>query len=438
MSFTKDSMRFIKALPFLCLLILATSCSSDSAEQIKDLFATVPADAEIVAVCNIAESIKHSGGKISDGNVENADRIITLVAGKDAALKKRLQWILSPESGISAEPAVCFFQGGAPVVEAYLSDADKFRKGYLSIEPGEWTEVKSGKSSIFVKEGIGVCGNKLIVGRNVNADYAGKLLGLSEVESFNSVDYSEKMTESDDDITLWGDIDRLLSFSSAGFAVKTQIRLGLGMLFNNPKYLVGNANFDKKGVELETYILDNTLKPSKCELELSKIDPARVASLGGNANGIAAIAVSGKLVKQIQDVASSAGGALPAMFSSILSPLDGTIAIASEAASSSPATYLNDGFRMTISTNGKEDAQLAQTLQAFGAVDIEGKILNVSKGSYGNGALSLQSTAEEFKDAWFGVAYKLQDSSLPSINTLLIKGVASDNTLKLRMKLEWK
>ncbi len=431
-------MRTLKFFYLLFIGLIISSCSSDSEETAKQLFANVPADADVVALCNIKKVIGHSGAEVKDGKVEDASKLTDLISLNDADLKKKIQRLFSEDSGFGYDMAVYFLKGGQPTIITLLSDPEKFKTVLLKEVPGDWNVVKNGKLTIYEKEGFGIVEDKLFISRAITADQIARLMTLSEVESFNSVDYAEKMAKSDDDVTLWSSIDGLFDASGLGFAKKTQARMALGMFFNNPKYIVGSADLKKDELELEFEILDNTLKPSKCELKLSKIDVANVAALGGNADVIGGVAISEKLVEQLLNVASSAGGALPKAYSDLLSPIDGTIAIAASTDTSNPMYIMNAGYRASIATNGKQNAQLAQALQALGTVSIDGNLINVSKGAYGNGSMDVKETAQKFKDAWLGVAFNISQEKLPGVKNIIITAQPSDGSLNLKVTIPFK
>lgn len=425
----------------LLILFFITSCSSDTEGLLKKLYATTPAEAEIVVDINIEKLLKDSGAKVSKEGVKDASRFIDLISEGNKALKDNLDWILSPESAVSPEAAVIFTHSGRTVTSFFLTDPEKFRTNLAAKSHAEWENTSVGKqtlSLLHLPDGntIAVADDQAFAGRGITGDYIASLLTLSEVESFNGVDYAEKMAKSDEAVNFWGSIDGLLRDSQLGFAAKAQVKMMLGMFFNNPKYIVGSVTNNKESVTLTTYILDNNLKPSKCELAISKIDTDRIAALDGNANFVTALAVSGDLIKQINNVASSAGGALPKQFSELIAPLDGTIAFASPALISAKSDGgITDNYRLCVPTNGKQNAALSQFLQSFGTLTIDGNLLNIAKGSYGDGSLPLESVAKEFKDAWFGMAFTVENKDLPHLSSGIITAGAHDGTMALKVKL---
>lgn len=239
------------------------------------------------------------------------------------------------------------------------------------------------------------------------------------------------MAKSDDAMNFWGSLDAMMS-NALSFSEQTQAKMAMSMMFSQPKYLVGSGNFSKDGTELDVSLLNAELKPAKCELEVSKIDTKVVAGLGGNADMVMAMSVSQKLVKQIVVFGASLGGALPPNFKDFISPIDGTLAFATPSPSMGASSAMGN-FRGVVSTNGKENAQLAQVLGAFSKVDIDGTTLKLSQGRYGEGEFSVAEVAKEFKDAWLGVAYCSKQGSTPMKGLLLLE--PADGSLRLRMKI---
>lgn len=286
----------MKCLRLAAISILAAilhSCSSSPEENTRALFGAVPADAEFVAVCNIPQSLEHSGAKIKDGKLTLPPSALKMLTDGNPKLKKNIEWLFSENSGVAMESAVFFIRGGQPTLIASLIDPSKFRSGMQTLDPEEWREVKEGDLVIYEKNKIFVAGDKVLIGPASPATVA-QLVSLSETESFNSVDYAGKLSKSDGDLAFYGPIDGLMDVAGLGFSKKAQARMALGMFFNNPKSVVGSLNVDKNEIDLEAYIIDNRMKPSKCELKMSKISVPEVAALGeGHASKAAKILEAG-------------------------------------------------------------------------------------------------------------------------------------------------
>ena len=96
-----------------------------------------------------------------------------------------------------------------------------------------------------------------------------------------------------------------------------------------------------------------------------------------------------------------------------------------------------NGFKAAISTNGKDNASLAQSLQNFGQVDIQGSDFTVSRGSYGDGQLSLADVAKEFDDAWLGIAAYNSNKKKNAPSKVILTFRPSDGSIELKAKLSF-
>lgn len=414
------ALRLFSAL-FLALTLLSLpSCSNGNEADIHDLLATVPAEADAVVVANLSQIVEQAGGKVKDGKITDMGELEKIIKAAPAKDKKSVEWVLSENSGIDCTAATLFFLQGKPLLTLTLNDVEAFRANVDKQLPGEWIKEAG---DVLAKDEFKIFKNRLWI-CDENAEQIVKFMNLSETQSFTSNKYAETLTKSDDAVAYWASIDGIMRIGSLPFAKQAQARMGLGMFFKDAQALAGEGNIKDKAVELEGTLINSDCSTSKCELELSKIDPTIVASLEGNANSVFAIAVSQKLVKQLLDLASSVGGAMPQQFSDILSPLDGTIAFATQQDVND--LDANPGFRGAISTNGKNSVQLAQNLQLIGDVKADGNILRVSKGAYGKGEFALADVAKEFDGAWMGAAFGIKGQSgkenetAKSIMTLLI------------------
>lgn len=428
--FPKSTLSFAGILA--AMLLLMASCSKDHSATVLELLGGVPAEAEFVGVVNLSQCVEQTGGKVKDGKVVDAGNLLEVIEKHSGKSTAEAKWIFSENSGIDFSSAIFFTSGGKMLATLRLSDVDAFRGGYDKYHPGEWS---NGEEGLLVKSDAIIKGDILWIGENLNPAQIAGFSELSEVESFRSDKYAETLSKSSDALCFISRIDGLLNMANVGFSQRASIKMGLGMFFNNPTFISGNCNLSGKELTSGCEILDNNLKPSKCELKVSEIDTEQVAALGGNANFIMALAVSQKLVKQLTDLASSVGGALPPAYSNVLSPLDGTIAVASDATSASKDNI--PGYRASIATNGKDNAVLAQMLQNFGTLKIDNQLFNISSGSYGNGELPLSEVAESFKGAFIGaaIAPERRDESIQSVTFTI---VPSSGSIKANLSVKFK
>lgn len=416
------------------LMTVLAGCSGGVEEDVEMMFGTVPADAPFVYTVNLEETIDQTGGKVSGNEVKDfgaLEEVLKSAGAYDKKVASGLEELKEVLKGVKLTAAAGFYYQGEAYFTAILSDVDAFREGVDNMKDakGEWQE----EEGLLVKEGFAIADDRLwFSSRNTpDTEKIRNFMSLSETESFKSNEYAAKMAKSDDAMNFWGSLDALMS-NGLSFSEQTQAKMALSMMFSQPKYLVGSGNFSKDGTELDVSLLNAELKPAKCELEVSEIDTKVVAGLGGNADMVMAMSVSQKLVKQIVDFGASLGGALPPNFKDFISPIDGTLAFATPSPSMGASSAMGN-FRGVVSTNGKENAQLAQALGAFSKVDIDGTTLKLSQGRYGEGEFSVAEVAKEFKDAWLGVAYCSKQGSTPMKGLLLLE--PADGSLRLRMKI---
>lgn len=414
----------ISLLMSLLLPVFIASCSSSNEDDTLELLGNVPAEAEFVAVANLNKIVEQSGGEVKDGVINDAGSLKKLL---DESKSKEFGWILDENSGIDVTSAVVFSYKGNIYFTCLVKDAEQVREHINADFQGEWE--KSG--DFYKKNDFMVSNDRFWAADRADAEQIQKFMEYSKAESFKSLDYSKTLAESSDAISFIGSLDGLLNSSNLAFSQKSLVRLASGMFFKDPKYVIGNGNYKDKAMTLEASLCNSDFKPANCELDMTEIDVNQIAALDGNANTIFAVAVSQKLVKQLLDVASSVGGAMPEEYTRLLEPLDGTIAFATQA---------NDkvemaGFRASVATSGKDNASLLQILQSFGEVKIDGKIFNISNGSYGKGNLDVRQTAEAFKGAAMGLAMAIDSDGIPSKTTILL--IPDGKALKLKMTVKY-
>lgn len=421
----------------LFIAVVSSGCTSSDSHDTLELLSTVPADAEAVGVLQLNTIVGQTGGKVKDGRITDA-------AALEEACKKLYstlgnwnvkyhEFLFAPDSGLEASSAVLFKYKGATYLSALIADEQQLLTTLDKITPGDWdTEGKiKSKGEFAIRAG------RFWTRPEGQNEAIEKFANLSEVESFRSNAYAETLSKATDAFAFWGSIDGILKASGLSFSQLATTRMALGMFFNSPTCLAGQANIEKDWLNASVRILDNNLKPSKCELAVSKIDTQLVSSLGGNANAVIAAAVSQKLVKQVMDLAGSFGGSLPKEYASALEPLDGTIVFAS---SMNPANGLSGlSYKGAVQTSGKSNALLLQLLQgAFKNVTVEGDTFHFGTDGYGSGVAPLADVAKDFEGAWLGVAGAMHFDERPPFYYFSLTIVPADNSLRLDFKLDLK
>ncbi len=398
--------------------ILFASCSSGVKDEITAMFNNVPEDAAVVMSGDLKKIVDQAGGEMKDGKIQSF--------GANALSGEEMKTLRRVMKNVEAGAVVGFLYKNEFYATCNLTDADGFMKTYAKETGEEWEK----EGSYKVNGNCVITDDRLWITDRPDVAKIKNFMGLSESESFLSCKYAEKMAESSDAVSIWGSIDSLTAGLS--FAEQTQFRMGTSMLFDSPEYIIGSVNFNKKGLEMKYMPVTSDYKPAKCVIEMEKIDISEVSALGGDANMIFAMGVSGKLIKKIKDLGNSMGGNLPSEMWDILSPIEGTIAMAS---STEISEFKNPdfGYRAIVNTNGKNNAMLTEVLGEIGDVKVKGDKLMISKGSYGKGALDVAAAAKEMKDAWIAMALHGNDSDFKGDVYVLL--VPADESLELRMKI---
>lgn len=428
--------RFAKSLPttlsaaIMIVALIISGCSKGVKDEMNELFHSVPANAGVVVCGNLETVVDQLGGEVKDGEIRSIGKASTLSkignsTQKDVA--ESLELIEGAAKEIQAGAFVVFEDGGNFYISCYLNDPASFKESVDEDNKDPW--LKSG--DVEYKDEYAIIGNRLWAADRMDVEKIKQFMNLSETQSFLSCEYAPVMAESDNAIDIWVSLEAI--YSNLSFSGQAQARMGISMLFDAAQFLTGNVNFNTSSYELNLSPMTANYKKAKCVIELSKINPSVVAQLGGNANVVAAVSVSQKFVKQIQDLGSSMGGALPTEYMNILSPLDGTIAFASQASSMTGFSGAT-GYRAIVSTNGQQNAALAQILGMIGKVDINGNQFTVSSGSYGDGLINVADAAKQMKDAWFAMAFAIPNSAAGQPMKSFISLEPSDNSLTLSVK----
>lgn len=392
----------IAALPVLlivALTLLLSSCSGGGKEDLNALYNTVPQEAAVVISGDLGKIVDQCGGEVKDGRIVSFGTEGLLSAfGKGKLSGEVVNEFQKVAINVKAGAFVGFVYKGESYLTCMIADSDGLRNVIDGKSGGQWE--KSG--GVECKGDYAIAdGDRLWIGDDLTPNKVAELMKLSEAQSFLACKYAETMAGSDKAATLWMSLEGL--FSNLPFSKQAQARMASSMLFDKPMYLTGEIDFNKTGLDFSLMPMTEDYKPAKCVIEVEKIDTKKVAALGGNANMIFAMGVSQKLVKQIQDLGKSMGGALPMGMASIISPLQGTIAIASQEDTKSFRSSPG-GYRAVVSTNGQQNAALGQVLENLGSVEIEGNDFHLSQGSYGKGIFNVADVAKKMDGAWLGVA----------------------------------
>lgn len=390
----------LKLFSLLSIFLLFCSCSSsDASGDAEALLQTVPADASVVAVLDLESIIDHSGGKAKGAEMKDGRQLKEAIARLDK--KGDATRLFDGEASVSLTAAVYFTSGGNSYLTFRLEDAEKFREYVAKREKesnpsAEWSK----DGDIYRLGAYAQTGEQgwLMMNQRSDAPIA-DFAELTKARSFLSNEYAATLSACEHDAQWYASINGLLDAAGISFGDRTTIRLASSMLFDNATALAGYAQLDDKDLDITLDVIATDGKPAKCNLKFGKIDIAQVAALGGNANTIFAIDMPHKLVEQLLKSAESFGGSMPTLYKNVLTPIDGTVAVAS----SGSADISNAPFIASIATSGNA-APLMQTLFDAGYKPVsEGDLLKFSSGNYGDGAFSVADASKDMEGASMAV-----------------------------------
>ncbi|MDE6007244.1 MAG: DUF4836 family protein [Muribaculaceae bacterium] len=378
------------------LVILLPSCSGKESANAGDLLATVPSDASVVSVMNVKAILEKAGCKVSDDKIELSPELKALAEKQNnPGGVKELTSLCNGASGVDPTVMAAYKEGYDYYVTGYLADPDKF-KAYIAEKKG---------GSFSTENGIDICGNVAVSNSrfwvnlqkgSIQSDEISRFTSLSKSQSFLDNGYAQKMSEFSTDIEGWGDINGLLNTADLGFQGKAWTQIAVQTLYEDPSALVFSVDFKKGAAEVNIGILNSKDKEAKFQLATEKIDLNAVASIGGKADILAAIAIPEKLISQLTKEASSKRPSMMGEYLKLFQSLDGTTALAIGAEGSR-------GLRGIVTTNGKDLSPLTSILGSMGInVSKEGNVLRLSEGEV-SGALEVSAASNDLKGAMGGV-----------------------------------
>lgn len=428
--------RYKLALVATLIMVIVGSCSKESTADLSDLLSTVPSDASAVIAADLRTMLEKSGSKVSDNKVELSEELKSVIGSiSDRQMGDNMRALLSGEAGVAHSFAVCFSEGEDMYLTFMLNDPDAFRKFVETVSGEKFTAIGDvqvcGYTACLANQGWIRVGNTAAV----DAGEILKFSRLSENQSFASNDLAKKMLDSDKAIMIWADVEGMLGLLGRSFTDRMMYRTVLSSVFDDAATLWGDVDFNKDKILFSTKVLTSKGNPAKCNFPTSTIDVKTVQGLGGNADVIMAVAISSGLSKQLQKVAASLGGGVEGMYSELLKPLDGTVAVAI-----SDMQGRSD-LRMVVTTDGKSPvADLTTQLNAFGTVKRDGKFLRIEGDGNSSGNLSLENDAKKLSGAWVAVlidgkVLNEYPGDSKSFSSLLFSVNPSGQSLEMKMEL---
>lgn len=398
-------MKKLFTLTLLLSLIMGivSSCSKDNKEDAHALLATVPSSSAMTGIIDLETVLEKAGCDIDGSQIKPSKELSEAIAGiKDEKQKKTVSELLDGDSGVRPSVMVFFVTGSRPYLTGLLEDTSKFKT---------FVEKQTGKKFADNTDGVSSCGEYAVKGdqfwiadRKSSVAQVPEFTRLSESQSFLQSEFAKGFLKLDNDMRIVVDINGMANNTPGlSFQNRAMFSAALSTLFNDASHAMLTLDFKKEEVAIDGKVLDKNGNIAKFNLPVSKIDIETVKQLGGTADIVAAMSVSRKLVSKIEDIVNSIGGGQAAsLYTSILKPIDGTVAAAfSNANPSAP--------RAIITTDGSAANELTSQLSGVISVEREGKLLLLGKNNETGKGLALDQAADNLKGAFIGAVVADQD-----------------------------
>lgn len=403
-----------------CLIVssLLPSCSGDKAD-VSELLATVPADASAVIAVNVKKLVEKAGCEIDGSKIIPGKEVEQIMKQADDSTSndiKTLRRLLNGEAGIDPTVAVIFMEGNELYFTGFLADPNKFK---------QFNE-KEFKAQFTESEGISSLGNVALKGNQfwihashqnyINVSQVSRFTSLNDKLSFLSNAYADKISTFSKDIEGWANLSSLYNASGMSFQQKAMAGMGLAVLFSDAQDIAFFADFDKGKMVTALNFIDSKGNPAKFNLPTDRIDVGLIKEVSPSSDAIFAMAISPKLVEQLQkDLGDKnvpgLGRLMPA-----LSAIDGTCVVANAP----------DAFKGMVSTKGDNTSALSDFLSSSLNVTVtkDGKLLRFEKGTV-SGKLSADDMASRFKGAMIAAAFSSDKLSSSQFNGLKYKDMVA-------------
>lgn len=377
----------------VCTLLLA-SCSKDKTE----LLATVPSDTAAIVYVDI----KHFADKLSKEDIEQLENALP------SNIEDGVEELFEKDGPVDLEAGfVCFEYENNYLGTVRLKDGGKFRK-YIK---EEFSGVFNEKNGVWVNddENIFVVGNQAWFS-SMNGVSTPVIKKFAELKPEDSAAESEVVNEwlekGKADVKILIDIKKAMAYEATG----REAMVGFNMLFDDPKYIAYELNFDKGKCSGTVEVLNDKAKIAPFALKLATIDVNALRSFKGKGDIFFALGLNPETTSSI--LSNLTGLGLPMDMQDLLKQFDGNIVVSTDLNSMMAMNggYGDGAFDALFTMTGAEAAtQLVETLKEFneGAVnlhsDVEGNTAYVSINSPEGG--SIAPLAGEFKDAVVGLVY---------------------------------
>lgn len=290
----------------LVLGVCLDSCSGNKDK--KKLFETIPASTSGVMIVNLNEAMNQLEIKAEDGEVSYCSELSEVLSMADIS-KKDMKVIDKVVAGVAMtmKTAVVFEYDEEPWVSFFVDDQDDFIK-MLEEETDASFDKEDG--GYMVWKDIAIKDDQVWITEKLDTETISKFLDLEDEDKFSNK--YEKITEElcADDLFSGYFVDfKLVNTIAkrAGDSDIAQFNVGLGILFDDAKYLYCTNKLNASGTSGEMRILNSKLEAAKFNLPMATIDAQSLSMLNNEAPVIAAVAIDKELIQQIENLASKQG-----------------------------------------------------------------------------------------------------------------------------------
>lgn len=345
---------------FVLFLALAALTCTSCKKQKGAVLDYVPADASVFFYGDL-NYVLEKVGFAEDGSIKEPLRGALEQNGVDISDYKKEMALVKDFT----KDVALFIQNSSLWIVAGMSDQDdmiKFLKDKHNFsedkEEGVKLVYKDGGTMMFKDNMLFMCFNikkgKLVSNPSGVKDLC-KLGNDSFSKSEKTKALAEKITKGD--LTFYG----LANFNKIGGMIRDfgnygasedydNFKAGLSMIYTNPTYVSLDMKVGDEGVYSTLQVLDSSLKPAKCSINLGQIDTKAIANAAVPNNSIAgAVALPASLINQIK---TAFGNAINTEMNELLSLIDGTIAF-----TANPKATAYNIFAVAVACKNGADAQ---------------------------------------------------------------------------------
>ncbi|MCM1368767.1 MAG: hypothetical protein NC204_00145 [Candidatus Amulumruptor caecigallinarius] len=421
------SNHLLVALVLLFTGLALTGCSSDKSANASDLLKTVPSDASLVAVANIEALLNDAGCTVDGYEVKPSDSATAFVNSvKNENMRSLLSDFITGKSGVDPSVTVLFKEGYYFYCTGLVANTDDFKAAAAKRLGGEFKE----SGGVETLGPVAICNNQFWISENNSIDplEIKHFTTLADDQSFISNGYADKLKEIKSDIEGWGNLSGMLNTGSLSFQQRATVQVALQTLFDDANAFTFTLNFNKGEMNFVADILNAKGKPAKFLFPTEKINPGTVASLGGTAGMVCAMAISSDFVKKLQKETSGNAPSMLGVYAQLLSPVNGTVAFATDGNT--------ENINGVITTDGSNAGALVSALKSMDInAKTEGKLLRINKGDV-KGGLQPANDASLCKDAMFVVIADpnagIGGLGIPGFRCGVLSIVPSDDSVKVK------